>query len=112
PRLMRGLLYLVIGLIAFFAITVFEQLPIVGWLGGVISIVVWWYLVRSFTDDATWDFDAPMTLTWSAIIGAVTGFFGALTAWLAQTGNLFGFPTQAGDRCGALFGFTGAPRGS
>jgi hypothetical protein len=108
---MRGLLYLVIGLIAFFAITVFEQLPIIGWLGGIISIVVWWYLVRSFTDEATWDFDAPVTLTWSAAIGAVTGFFGALTAWLAQTGNLFGFTTQPGDRFGALFGFIGATLG-
>ncbi len=108
---MRGLLYLIAGAVAFFLITMFEQLPVIGWLGGLISIAVWWYLVRSFAEDATWDFDAPITIGWSAGIGAATGFFGALTAWLAQTGNLFGFTTEPGDRFGALFGFIGATLG-
>jgi hypothetical protein len=108
---MRRVLYLTLGVVAFLAITLFEQLPIIGWLGGIISIAAWWYLTRHFVDDATWDFDAPITLTWSAVIGAVTGLAGAFTAWLTQTGNLFGFTTPPGDRFGAFFGFIGATLG-
>jgi len=108
---MRGLLFLIVGLVVFLVITMFEQLPVIGWLGGLISIAVWWLLVREFADDATWDFDAPVTLLWSVVIDAATGFFGALTAWLAQTGNLIGFTTEPGDRFGAFFGFIGATLG-
>jgi len=75
------------GCAVFFAITFFEQIPVWGWLGGVVSVGVWWLLAREMSG----------TLA-AAIMGAVTGLVGAFTAWLAQTGNLFGFTTPAGDR--------------
>jgi len=50
-------------------------------------------------------------VSWAAVIGAVTGFVGAFTAWLAQTGNLVGLTTPPGDRFGAAFGFVGASIG-
>jgi len=108
---MRGLWYLTLGCIAFVAITYFEQLPIVGWLGGVLSVAAWVVIVRALVGERGFDFERPFGIGWSAVIGAVTGFVGALTAWLAQTGNLFGFTTAPGDRFGAAFGFVGASLG-
>ncbi|MDO8506826.1 MAG: hypothetical protein Q7S41_04365 [Candidatus Limnocylindria bacterium] len=109
---MRGLLYLAIGAIVFVTITFFEQLPVLGWLGGVLSIAAWIALTRALMSDREWDVKSSgIGLAWSGIIGAFTGFVGALTAWLAQTGNLFGFTTPPGDRFGALFGFIGASLG-
>jgi hypothetical protein len=107
----RGLWYLTLGCIAFVAITFFEQLPIVGWLGGVISVAAWIVIARALVDEGGFDFDTPFTLGWSAVIGGVTGFVGGFTAWLAQTGNLFGYTTPPGDRFGAAFGFVGATIG-
>jgi hypothetical protein len=52
-----------------------------------------------------------MSVGWAALIGAFTGFVGAISAWAAQTGNLFGFTTEPGDRFGAVFGFVGATVG-
>ncbi|MEP6694960.1 MAG: hypothetical protein ABJB39_09965 [Chloroflexota bacterium] len=108
---MRGLWYLTLGCIAFVAITFFEQLPIIGWLGGVISVAAWVVLTRELVGESGFGFDTPFTIGWSAAIGAVTGFVGAVTAWLAQTGNLFGFTTAPADRFGAAFGFIGATIG-
>jgi len=88
------------GCAVFIAITFFEQIPVWGWLGGVVSVGVWWLLAREMSG----------TLA-AAIMGAVTGLVGAFTAWLAQTGNLFGFTTPAGDRLGAVFGFIGSSVG-
>ena len=88
------------GCAVFLAITFFEQIPVWGWLGGVVSVGVWWLLAREMSG----------TLA-AAIMGAVTGLVGAFTAWLAQTGNLFGFTTPAGDRLGAVFGFIGSSLG-
>ena len=106
---MRGALFLVLGTAAFIAITFFEQLPVIGWLGGVVSIAVWIALTRAMLDVAAWDIvGGGIGLAWAAVLGGVTGFFGALTAWMAQTGNLFGFTTPPGDRFGAAFGFVGA----
>jgi hypothetical protein len=107
----RGLWYLTLGCIAFVAITYFEQLPIVGWLGGVLSVAAWVVIVRALVGERGFDFETPFGMGWSAVIGAVTGFVGAVTAWLAQTGNLFGFTTAPGDRFGAAFGFVGASLG-
>jgi len=107
----RGLWYLTLGCIAFVAITYFEQLPIVGWLGGVLSVAAWVVIVRALVGERGFDYETPVGIGWSAVIGAVTGFVGALTAWLAQTGNLFGFTTAPGDRFGAAFGFVGASLG-
>jgi len=107
----RGLWYLTLGCIAFVAITFFEQLPIIGWLGGAVSIAAWIVLTRALVGDAGFDFDTPFAIGWAAVIGGVTGLVGAFTAWLAQTGNLIGFTTPPGDRVGAAFGFIGATIG-
>ncbi len=96
----RDLALTVAGCIALVAITFFEQLPVWGWLGGALSVGVWWLLGREMSG----------TLA-ATIMGGVTGLIGAITAWLAQTGNLFGFTTPPGDRFGALFGFIGSSLG-
>ena len=109
---MRGALFLVLGTAVFIAITFFEQIPVIGWLGGVVSIAAWIALTRAMLQVAAWDVvGGGIGLVWAAVLGGVTGFFGALTAWMAQTGNLFGFTTQPGDRFGAAFGFVGASLG-
>ncbi len=108
---MRGLWYLTLGLVAFVAITYFEQLPVLGWLGSAISVGAWIVLGRALVAQRGWDFDAPVALAWAAVVGGVTGFVGAFTAWLAQTGNLIALSTQPGDRLGAAFGFVGAVLG-
>ena len=108
---MRGIWYLTLGCIAFVAITYFEQLPIIGWLGGLISVAAWVLIVRALIGERGFDFETPFGVGWAAVIGAVTGFVGAFTAWLAQTGNLVGLTTPPGDRFGAAFGFVGASIG-
>lgn len=108
---MRSLWYLTLGCIAFIAITYFEQLPIVGWLGGIVSVAAWIVIARALVGDRSFDFDTPFGVGWAAVIGGVTGFVGAFTAWLAQTGNLIGLTTAPGDRFGAAFGFVGASIG-
>jgi hypothetical protein len=107
----RGLWYLTLGCIAFGGITFLEQLPIVGWLGGILSVAAWIVIARALVGERGFDFDTPFAIGWAAVIGAVTGFVGAFTAWLAQTGNLIAFTTPPGDRFGAAFGFVGATIG-
>jgi hypothetical protein len=107
----RGLWYLTLGCVAFVAITFLEQLPIIGWLGGFVSIAAWIVIARALVDEDGFDFDTPFTIGWAAVIGGVTGLVGAFTSWLAQTGNLIGFTTPPGDRFGAAFGFVGASLG-
>lgn len=97
---MKDVALALIGCVAFVAITLFEQLPVLGWLGWVVSFGVWWLLGR----------EAGGTVA-AAVVGGLTGFVGALTSWMAQTGNLFGFTTPPGDRVGALFGFIGSSLG-
>lgn len=110
--MIRGLLYLTLACVIFVLITFFEQIPVLGWLGGAISIAVWVWLTRKLLSDSELDvIRSGMGIGWAALIGAVSGFVGALTSWLAQTGNLFGFTTPAGDRFGAAFGFLGASLG-
>ena len=108
---MRGLWYLTLGCIVFVAITFFEQLPVVGWLGGILSVAAWIVIARTLVGENGFDFDMPFTVGWAAAIGGVTGLVGAFTAWLAQTGNLLGLSTPPGDRFGAAFGFLGATIG-
>ena len=108
---MRGLWYLTLGCIAFVAITFFEQLPVVGWLGGILSVAAWVVIARALVGENGFDFETPFAFAWAAVIGGVTGFVGAFTAWLAQTGNLLGLSTLPGDRFGAAFGFIGATIG-
>jgi hypothetical protein len=108
---MRGLWYLTLGCIAFVAITFFEQLPLIGWLGGLVSVAAWIAIARQLVDESGFSLETPFTLVWAAVIGGVSGFVGAFTAWLAQTGILLGFTTPPGDRFGAAFGFVGASIG-
>jgi hypothetical protein len=108
----RTSLWLVVGAVVFVAITFLEQVPILGWLGGVVSIAAWIALTRELVSDRVWSLmRGGIGIAWAAILGGFTGFVGALTAWLAQTGSLFGFTTQPGDRFGAAFGFVGASLG-
>lgn len=105
----RAFLYLALGAAIFVAITFFEQIPVVGWLGGVISIAAWIWLTRQLLADSELDvIRSGIGVGWAAVLGATSGFVGAITAWAAQTGNLFGFTTLPGDRFGAVFGFLGA----
>ncbi|CAN5152115.1 hypothetical protein BH18CHL2_BH18CHL2_02670 [soil metagenome] len=97
---MKDLAVTLLGCAGFVAITFFEQLPVLGWLGFALSLGAWWLLAREMSG-----------LTAAAIMGALTGLVGALSSWLAQTGSLFGFTTPPGDRFGALFGFIGSSLG-
>lgn len=108
----RALPYVALASVIFVAITFFEQFPILGWFGGVISVAAWSWLTRELLSDSEGDvIRSGIGVGWAAVIGAVSGFVGALTSWLAQTGNLFGFTTPPGDRFGAAFGFLGASLG-
>lgn len=106
--MITAILFLVAGTVVFVAITFLEQVPVLGWLGGIVSIAAWIVLARGLTRDIDRPFSSGNAVLWSGVLGAFTGFVGALTAWLAQTGNLFGFTTPPGDRFGAVFGFLGA----
>jgi len=110
--MIRALLYLTLAAAVFVAITFFEQIPILGWLGGVLSVAAWIALTRALLSDSELDvIRSGIGIGWALLLGGFSGFVGALTAWLAQTGNLFGFTTPPGDRFGAVFGFLGASLG-
>ena len=102
---MRLFWLFVVGTVGFVLISYFEQVPVLGWLGAVVSVGAWVMLGRELARDGA---SAPIT---SGILGAWTGFVGALTAWIFQTGNLFGLSTPGLDRVGAGFGFVGASLG-
>jgi hypothetical protein len=95
----------VVGTVGFVLISYFEQLPVLGWLGALVSVVAWVTLGRALAEDG-----ASGTIT-SAILGAWTGFVGAFSAWAFQTGNLIGLSTPGLERVGAGFGFVGATLG-
>ena len=102
---MRLFWLFVVGTVGFVLISYFEQLPVLCWLGALVSVVAWVTLGRALA----WD-GASATIT-SGILGAWTGFVGAFSAWAFQTGNLFGLTTPGLDRLGAGFGFVGATLG-
>jgi len=102
---MRPLWFFVLGTAAFVLISYLEQVPVLGWLGAVVSVVAWATLGRALARDG-----ASATVT-SGVLGAWTGFVGAFSAWVFQTGNLFGLTTPGLDRVGAGFGFVGATLG-
>ena len=102
---MRLFWLFVVGTVAFVLISYFEQVPVLGWLGAVVSVVAWVTLARALAQDG-----ASATIT-SGVLRAWTGFVGAFTAWAFQTGNLFGLTTPGLDRVGAGFGFIGATLG-
>jgi hypothetical protein len=108
----RAFLYIALATVIFVAITFFEQIPILGWFGGVISVAAWVWLTRELLGNSEGDvIRSGIGVGWAALLGAISGFVGAITSWGAQTGNLFGFTTPAGDRFGAAFGFLGASLG-
>ena len=78
---------------------------------GILSVAAWIVLGRALVGENGFDFETPFAFGWAAVVGAVTGFVGAFTAWLAQTGNLIGPSTVSGDGFGAAFGFIGATIG-
>jgi|SRR5919109_2395830 hypothetical protein len=94
-----------VGTIAFVAITYFEQLPVLGWLGMLISFAAWLALGREAARDGAAAFVS------SPVLGGWTGLVGAVGAWAFQTGNLFGLGTPGLERVGAGFGFLGATLG-
>jgi len=94
-------LTVVVGSLVFLGITLFEQIPVVGWLGALASLGAWLWLAGEVrrTDGHTID---------AALVGGVTGLVGAVSAWLLQVGNLFGPDTPGLARVGAGFGTIGA----
>jgi hypothetical protein len=102
---MRPFGLFVIGTVGFILISYFEQLPVLGWLGAMVSVVAWVTLGRALAHE-----DGPAIVT-SAALGAWTGFVGAFSAWIFQTENLVGITTPGLERVGAGFGFVGASLG-
>lgn len=92
---------LIVGSLVFIVITLFEQVPVFGWLGALVSIVAWIWLAGEVRR-------AGGTLVDAAIAGGVTGLVGAVSAWLMQVGNLFGPDTPGLARFGAGLGTVGA----
>jgi hypothetical protein len=95
----------VIGTVGFVLISYFEQLPVLGWLGAVVSVVAWATLGRALARAG------ESALVTSGVLGGWTGFVGAFSAWVFQTGNLLGLATPGLERVGAGFGFVGATLG-
>jgi hypothetical protein len=95
----------VVGTAGFVLISYFEQVPVLGWLGAIVSVVAWVTLGRTLARDG-----GSATVT-SGVLGAWTGFVGAISAWAFQTGNLVGLNTPGLERVGAGFGFVGATLG-
>jgi hypothetical protein len=102
---MRLFWVFVVGTVGFVLISYFEQVPVLGWLGAVVSVVAWVTLSRALAEEG-----ASATIAAGAL-GAWTGFVGAFSAWIFQTGSLLGFTTPGLERVGAGFGFIGATLG-
>jgi hypothetical protein len=102
---MRLFWLFVLGTVGFVLISYFEQVPVLGWLGAVVSVVAWVTLGRTLARDSA------SSMVTAGVLGAWTGFVGAFSAWALQTGNLFGLTTPGLDRVGAGFGFIGATLG-
>jgi hypothetical protein len=102
---MRPFGLFVIGTVGFVLISYFEQLPVLGWLGAMVSVVAWVTLGRALAREG------GSALVISGMLGAWTGFVGAFSAWIFQTGNLVGIATPGLERVGAGFGFVGATLG-
>lgn len=90
-----------VGIVVFVVISFFEQIPVIGWLGALVSVGAWIWLAGAIRR-------AGGTFVEAAVAGAVTGVVGAVTAWLLQVGNLFGPDTPGLARFGAGLGTIGA----
>ena len=98
PRVGTALL---LGSLAFLAITFFEQVPVIGWLGALLSFGAWSWLAGEVRRGGG-------SIVTAAIVGGVTGLVGAISGWLLQVGNLFGPDTPGLARFGAGLGTIGA----
>lgn len=92
---------LLVGSLVFVVITFFEQIPVIGWLGALVSFAAWFWLAGEVRR-------VGGTLVDAAATGAVTGLVGAVSAWMLQVGNLFGPDTPGLARFGAGLGTIGA----
>ena len=92
---------LILGSLIFVAITLFEQIPVLGWLGALASVGAWVWLSGEVRR-------AGGTVADATIAGGLTGLVGAVSAWLLQVGNLFGPDTPGLARFGAGLGTIGA----
>jgi hypothetical protein len=92
---------LVVGSLIFLVVTLIEQIPVVGWLGALVSVGAWFWLAGDVRRRGGTAVDA-------ALVGALTGLVGAVSAWLLQVGNLFGPDTPGLARFGAGLGTIGA----
>ena len=92
---------ILVGAVVFVVISLFEQIPVLGWLGALASLGAWVWLAAQVRR-------AGGTFVDAAIAGAVTGVVGAVSAWLLQVGNLFGPDTPGAARFGAGLGTVGA----
>jgi hypothetical protein len=92
---------LLVGCLVFVVITLFEQIPVFGWLGALASLAAWFWLAGQVGG-------AGGTIADAGIAGGLTGLVGAVSAWLLQVGNLFGPDTPGLARFGAGLGTIGA----
>ena len=92
---------LLVGCLVFIVITLFEQIPVFGWLGALASLAAWIWLAGQVRR-------AGGTIADAGIAGGLTGLVGAVSAWLLQVGNLFGPDTPGLARFGAGLGTIGA----
>jgi hypothetical protein len=92
---------MLVGSLVFIVITLFEQIPVVGWLGALASIFAWVWLAGEVRRVGGTVIDA-------ALAGGLTGLVGAVSAWMLQIGNLFGPDTPGLARFGAGLGTIGA----
>src|SRR2546428_13691048 len=68
----------VVGTVAFVVISYFEQVPVLGWLGAVVSVVGWVTLSRSLArGSASSMLTAGMLGAWAGFVGASFRVFGA-----------------------------------
>src|SRR5437870_13529817 len=104
---MTMFLLFVLGTVGFVAITYFEQFPVLGWLGALVSVVAWVAIARA---SARVTDEAARAGVRAAVVGAWTGLVGAVSAWALQTGNLLEVSTHPLARVGAVVGVVwGAP---
>ena len=92
---------MLLGVLIFVVITLFEQIPVVGWLGALVSLAAWVWLAGQIRG-------AGGSVPDAAIAGGITGLVGAVSAWMLQIGNLFGPDTPGLARFGAGLGTIGA----
>jgi hypothetical protein len=92
---------LLLGSLSFVVITLFEQIPVFGWLGALLSLGAWFWLAGEVRRGGGTFVDA-------AVVGGLTGLVGAVSGWLLQVGSLFGPDTSGLARFGAGLGTIGA----